>query len=88
MTLHELFKKELEQFKSDLIGALTDVVKQQAPQEEKPWIRLNEVCEILSVSKSTVSNMRVRGQLKAKKIGGINYYSIEEIRQLMSQDRF
>ena len=53
-----------------------------APPKTKQWIRSRDVRKILKISPGTLQNLRVNGTLRFSKVGGMIYYSLEEIEEL------
>nr|WP_231425407.1 helix-turn-helix domain-containing protein [Pedobacter sp. Leaf250] len=49
----------------------------------KEWLKSYEVCQILSISKGTLSNYRRNGTLKYSRIGGLMFYKYEDIEKLI-----
>ena len=82
LTANQLLTKEdLHEFEQKLLQNLKEFVKNNA--EQKKWLKSSEVLQLLKISPTTLFNLRVRGTLKASKIGNITYFSYDEIHQLM-----
>lgn len=75
-------KKDLDDFKEHLLKELESIIARNG--SVKPWLKAKEVKRLLSMSDGTLQNLRIHGQLKSVKIGGVHYYRYEDIRQLMN----
>lgn len=82
MTIDIITREDLEKFRFQLLEDIK-VLIQSKPQSEKKWMRSGEVRKLLKISSSTLQNLRVTGKLHPSKIGGIMYYSYDEIEQLL-----
>lgn len=82
LTTNQLLTKEdLQEFEQKLLRNLKELVKNNT--EHKKWLKSSEVLQLLKISQTTLVNLRVRGTLKASKIGNITYFNYDEIHQLM-----
>ncbi len=73
--------KDLERLKETLIEELKRVLK---PVSEKPkkWLKSAEVRQLLKLSPGSLQNLRIKGILHPKKIGGTYYYNADEVEGL------
>ena len=55
------------------------------PAKPKQWLKSPEVRRLLKISPGTLQNLRVNGTLRFTRIGGIIYYSYEDIELLLEQ---
>lgn len=85
MNLDVLTKEDLQQFRTQLINDLKQLFDLSARNQEKAWLRGAEVRKLLQISQNTLQNLRVTGKLHPSKVGGILYYSSEEINRLLRQ---
>jgi hypothetical protein len=53
------------------------------PAARKPWLKGSEVRKLLGISAGSLQNLRITGQLKSAKVGGIHYYRYEDLEHLM-----
>jgi len=51
------------------------------PQDDK-WLTSKDVREMLSISASSLQNLRISGEIQGTKIGGKWYYEYSEIENL------
>lgn len=85
MNVELITKLDLEQFKKELILEITEVLTKNTKPVKK-WLRTIEVRKMLSVSSGTIQNLRIQGDLKYSKVGGIFYYDAEDIQEMMTKD--
>lgn len=74
---------DLENFKTDLLERITELLKGAGTQTAKEWLRSSEVRKLLGISHGTLQNLRINGTLSYTKIGGILYYKQEDIVKLL-----
>ncbi|WP_405565708.1 helix-turn-helix domain-containing protein [Polaribacter sp. Asnod6-C07] len=67
-----------------LVGELKTTSKEEQP---KKWLKSSEVKALLRISPGTLQNLRINGTLTYTKIGGIIFYSYEEILKVMEQNK-
>lgn len=67
-----------------LVGELKTTSKEEQP---KKWLKSSEVKSLLRISPGTLQNLRINGTLTYTKIGGIIFYSYEEILKVMEQNK-
>jgi hypothetical protein len=83
MAIEIITKDDLEAFRKNLlldIGLMLSK-KQQDPKE---WLRCADVRKMLKISTGTVQNLRISGKLKSQKVGGIHYYKLTDIENMIS----
>lgn len=76
-------KQDLDELKTDILHAVAALANNQH-QQQKKWVRSKEARTILSISASSLQTLRIRGQLRPNKVGGIYYYSIDELNALLN----
>jgi hypothetical protein len=76
-------RTDLQQFKIELINELIKLLKLHAPEPPKQWLKSYEVRKIMGISRGTLQTLRTNGTLKATKIGGLMFYSSDDISKLM-----
>lgn len=74
---------DLDQFKTDLLHELVDIIRPAQQVQTKSWLKSSEVRKLLGISPGTLQNLRVKGRLQFSKIGGIIYYKQEDIFKLL-----
>lgn len=56
-------------------------VKEAIPQ--RPWLKSHEVRRLLKISSGTLQHMRDSGKLKFTRVGGIFFYDVKDIEEMM-----
>jgi hypothetical protein len=86
MPIEVITKEDLQQFRTQLINDLKELLIPKDAKLVKPWLRNSEVRKLLNISANTVQRLRIAGKLPSSKVGGIHYYRYEDIEKLMSSD--
>jgi hypothetical protein len=86
MGLEVITKEDLQQFRTQLINDLRELLIPKEAKLVKPWLRNSEVMKLLNISANTVQRLRVAGKLRSNKVGGIHYYRYEDIEKLLNSD--
>lgn len=83
---HEIISPDdLESFRRRLLEDIRALLVEQHPGDpKKEWLRSAEVRKMLGISHGTLQNLRVRGALPYRKIGGLIYYRSDDIESLLS----
>ncbi|MCH7415239.1 helix-turn-helix domain-containing protein [Belliella sp. R4-6] len=84
MTKIELITKEdLEELRLQLLEDLQELLKLKPKEkDQRDWVKSDEVRRMLKISPGSLQNLRIRGLLNPKKIGGSYYYQSKEIENL------
>jgi len=87
----ELFKAEFfsqfEKLAADLKELTAEKQKNKTFEYEgKRWIKSHQVQRLLGISPGTLQNLRINGTMPFTKIGGVIYYSQEDINSLMQRN--
>jgi len=83
MQLEILTRNDLQQFKSELLAELKQVITPLA-QRQVEYLKGKEVKKLLKISDSTLQSYRDTGKLASKKIGGIYFYPSSGIEKLFN----
>jgi hypothetical protein len=84
MEIDIVTKQDLQQFKTQLLQEIRELLeKSEKPKTE--WLRSKEVRAMLNISPGTLLNLRVSGVLRYTKVGGMHYYSHEDIRRMLEK---
>ena len=81
MAMEVLTKEDLQTFRYDLLQDIKQLISTKPPQKE--WLKSYEVRKLLKISPGTLQNLRINRTLRFTKIGGILYYSYEDIQKLL-----
>ena len=83
MNLEIITKEDLRNFRAELLNDLQKTFTRHLPEKPKQWLKSPEVRRMLKISPGTLQNLRINGTLRYTKIGGIIYYSFEDIEALL-----
>jgi hypothetical protein len=84
LTADELLtKKDLENFKNELLGLLKPIIESKNLNQQK-WLRSQDVRKMLNISPGTLQNLRISGVLTYNKIGKIFFYKAEDIEKMLA----
>lgn len=83
MAIDVVTKDDLQSFRIELLQDLKQVLTHSLPQKPKQWLKSPEVRRMLKISAGTLQNLRVNGTVRYTKIGGLIYYSYEDIEALL-----
>lgn len=75
---------DLENLKESLLEEIKKLLKPEKLVHKK-WLRSAEVRKILMLSPGSLQNLRIKGKLHPRKIGGLYYYSSDEIEKLFKE---
>lgn len=78
-------REDLHQFRKELVQELREVIGQ--PQQVKQWLKSSEVRKLLNISAGTLQNLRIKGIIPFRKIGGTLYYRYEELLKALDNGR-
>src|ERR1700709_1609296 len=79
--------QDLIDFKQQLIGDIKRLLKEQAGHPGHQWLKAFEIKKMLRLSESKLQYLRDKGVIPFKKLGGVTYYNLEEIEQLMNSGK-
>lgn len=86
MAIEVITKDDLQQFRTQLINDLRELLIPKEAKLAKPWLKNSEVRKLLNISANTVQRLRIAGKLRSNKVGGIHYYRYEDIEKLLNSD--
>ncbi len=87
MSVELLTKEDLKQFKQELFAELKELFTSGAQSQTKKWLKSPEVRKLLSISPGTLQNLRINGTLAFSKVGGIIFYSYDDIQKLLEKNK-
>jgi hypothetical protein len=76
---------DLEAFKTGLLVAIRQILTENKGQVATKWLKSHQGKRMLGISTGTLQNLRNNGALPYSKIGGIIYYSADEINKLLEK---
>jgi hypothetical protein len=83
MAIEIITKDDLEAFRKSLLNDIKILLNTNEP-EKTEWLRCSDVRKMLKISTGTLQNLRIGGKLKSQKIGGIHFYNITDIQNMLS----
>lgn len=86
MAIEVITREDLNEFRSLLLNDLKEII-QLKPQQQKQWLKSNEVRKLLNISPGTLQNLRINGTITYTKIGGILYYSSADLDKLLESNK-
>ncbi len=86
MAIEVITREDLNEFRSLLLSELNTLFNSK-PQQQKQWLKSNEVRKLLNISSGTLQNLRVNGTLTYTKIGGILYYSSNVLEKVIETNK-
>ncbi|HTF27313.1 MAG TPA: helix-turn-helix domain-containing protein [Flavitalea sp.] len=82
MAAEIITKEDLQEFEDRLINKIISIVGQSTEQPQK-WLKSYQVKNFLKISTNTLQTLRDNGTLPFSKIGGILYYSYDDILKIL-----
>lgn len=86
MAVEIITKEDLKNFKNELINELKELFA-TAPDQQKQWLKSQEVRKMLGISPGTLQHLRIIGTLPYTKIGGTLYYKHEDVIQMLEKNK-
>jgi len=81
--------EDLQVFKTELLSEIKELLAPVDPKNQKPeqpvpkWLKSHQVQRMLGISPGTLQNLRINGTIPYSKIGGVIFYSLEDINAIM-----
>lgn len=76
--------EDLLQVKQDIVAEIKESLETQKYKgESRLWFRSAEVRKMLNISPGTLQNLRIKGTLPYRKIGGSIFYNRADIQRMM-----
>ena len=85
MMLEFITKSDLENFKSDIIKEVANLLN--GKQENKKWLKSADVRKMLNISPGTLQNLRVSRVLPFTKVGGTVFYDYNDVMKVMQKNK-
>ncbi len=87
MATEIITQDDLREFKIELLADIKKLLKQNAGNNQKKWLKSYEVRELLNISPGTLQHLRVSGTLPFTKVGGTIYYDFNDIHNMISENK-
>lgn len=75
---------DLQQLKLELLREIKKLSGVQPSLHQRPWLKSHEVRRLLKISHGTLQHLRDSGKLKFSKVGGIMFYEVRDIEEMMN----
>lgn len=75
---------DLQQLKMELLKDIKKLLVNTPPAVPKPWLKSHEVQRMLKISPGTLQHLRDSGQLKFSKVGGIIFYDVKDVEEMIA----
>jgi hypothetical protein len=76
---------DLMKFKKDIVEKLKSLITAIQPKPFKRWLKSFEIKELLHISTGTLHNLRTNGTLPFTKIGGVVFYDMVAVEQILEK---
>lgn len=83
MAAEIITKEDLQEFGKNLLNQIRGMLGQTF-EEPKKWLKTYQVKNLLKISDNTLQTLRDNGTIPFTKIGGILYYSYDDINRVLS----
>ena|SRR5665213_1214453 len=80
--------QDLIDFKENLIADIKKLLKESAGVPAHQWLKAVDIKKMLRLSDGKLQYLRDKGVIPYKKLGGVTYYNLDEIQELMSSGKF
>lgn len=88
MPVEILTKDDLSKFKNELLTEIKQVFAlSPAVTKQKEFLKSKEVMKLLAISPGTLQNLRINGTMPYTRVGGVIYYSYEDIKKLLETNK-
>lgn len=77
--------EDLMNFKMELLSEIRQIFSTHTSQPVKRWLKSFEVKELLHISTGTLHNLRTNGTLPFTKIGGVVFYDMIAVEQVLEK---
>lgn len=78
---------DLERFRTQLLFDIQKLLNAHLGNQPKRWLKSNEVKSMLKISHCTLQTMRSSGKLPFTKIGGVIYYDVEDLQEMLVKNK-
>jgi hypothetical protein len=86
MAIEVITREDLNEFRELLLSELNTLFNSKT-QQQKQWLKSNEVRKLLNISPGTLQNLRINGTLSYTKVGSILYYPYQDIQKLLEHNK-
>ncbi len=80
---------DLAEFKKELLEKIQELLESiMAENRPRNWIKSAEVMRILNISNTTLQNLRNTEKIPFYQVGGLIFYDLEEINDVLTGNKF
>lgn len=83
MATEIITREDLEAFGEKILGHIKSILAGASSSEPNKYLKSYQVKNLLKISNNTLQSLRDNGTLPFTKIGGILYYSMEDIQKVL-----
>jgi hypothetical protein len=76
---------DFNELKAQLLYEIRQLLKEVTGKPTKQWLKTHEVKKLLGISQSTLQTLRDNGTIPFTKLGGVIFYSVGEIQQMLDK---
>ncbi|MCR8666247.1 helix-turn-helix domain-containing protein [Aestuariibaculum sp. M13] len=87
MSIKILTLDDLNEFKTELLSDIQNLMQNPESAKPKKWIKSSEVRKLLGISPGTLQNLRINGTLPYTKFGSVIYYNAEQINKMLENNQ-
>ncbi len=85
MKIDLVTEEHFNRFKAEMIAAMTDLIQNE--RQPKQWLKGAEVKELLQISTTKLTDLRVNGALTFTLYGNMYYYDINSVYEQMEKNK-
>ena len=85
MKIDLVTEEHFNNFKAEMIAAMTDLIQNE--RQPRQWLKGAEVKELLQISTTKLTDLRVNGALTFTLYGNMYYYDINSVYEQMEKNK-
>jgi hypothetical protein len=85
MKIDLVTEEHFNKFKAEMIAAMTDLIQNE--RQPRQWLKGAEVKELLQISTTKLTDLRVNGALTFTLYGNMYYYDINSVYEQMERNK-
>ena len=85
MKIDLVTEEHFNRFKAEMIAAMTDLIQNE--RQPRQWLKGAEVKELLQISTTKLTDLRVNGALTFTLYGNMYYYDINSVYEQMEKNK-
>ncbi len=88
LLITETLRRLLSDFRQELLYDIRLVLSDKKPSRERLWLKSAEVRKLLGISHGTLQTLRNNGTIPFTRIGGVIYYSRNQLDKMLGTKQF